>query len=188
DGLNTWFVSKAAHELGLKVAISGLGGDELFGGYPSFRDVPLCVRALAIPARIPALGDLSRWLLADACQFLRNVNPKAAGLLKYGGTFPGAYLLRLGLFMPWEIASVLGSAFARLGLLRLEPLRHIQTRLAPRPGTSFAKVAVLECSLYMRDQLLRDTDWASMAHSLEVRVPLVDVDLLRHVALFTTKK
>src|SRR5262249_40418277 len=41
DGLNTWFVSKAAHELGLKVAISGLGGDELFGGYPSFRDVPL---------------------------------------------------------------------------------------------------------------------------------------------------
>src|SRR5262245_10637431 len=139
DGLNTWFVSKAAHELGLKVAISGLGGDELFGGYSSFRDVPFCVRALAIPSRIPALGDLARWFLADVCQFLCNVNPKAAGLLKYGGTFPGAYLLRRGLFMPWELASVLGSEIARLGLLRLEPLRHIQTRLAPRPGTSFAK-------------------------------------------------
>jgi asparagine synthase (glutamine-hydrolysing) len=187
DGLNTWFVSKAAHELGLKVAICGLGGDELFGGYPSFRDVPLCVRALAIPARVPALGDLTRWLLAEVCPFLRSAKPKAAGLLKYGGTFAGAYLLRRGLFMPWEVAEVLGPEVARLGLRRLAPLQHIEGRLIPRPATSFGKVAVLESSLYMRNQLLRDTDWASMAHSLEVRVPLVDVELLRHVALVTTK-
>jgi asparagine synthase (glutamine-hydrolysing) len=187
DGLNTWFVSKAAHELGLKVAISGLGGDELFGGYPSFRDVPLCVRALAIPGRIPALGDLARWLLTGVCQFLPSGNPKAAGLLKYGGTFAGAYLLRRGLFMPWELASVLGLDVARLGLRRLAPLRHIETLLTPRPTTSFGKVAVLESSLYMRNQLLRDTDWASMAHSLEVRVPLVDVKLLSRLSFITTK-
>src|SRR5262249_35789297 len=64
DGLNTWFVSKAAHELGLKVTISGLGGDELFGGYPSFRDVPRCVRAFAVPGRVPGLGDLARSLMS----------------------------------------------------------------------------------------------------------------------------
>ena len=130
DGLNTWFVSKAARELGLKVAISGLGGDELFGGYPSFRDVPLCVRALAIPGRIPGLGDLARRLVTGSwSRSAQLVNPKAAGLLKYGGTYAGAYLLRRGLFMPWELEAVLGADTARRGLRRLNPLRHIEARI-----------------------------------------------------------
>ena len=181
DGLNTWFVSKAAHELGLKVAISGLGGDELFGGYPSFRDVPLCVCALAIPGRIPGLGNVARRMLTGLGHFSRLGNPKAAGLLKYGGSYAGAYLLRRGLFMPWDLESVIGVETARLGLRRLNPLRCIESVLKPRPRSAFGKVAVLESSFYMRNQLLRDTDWASMAHSLEVRVPLVDVELLRHL-------
>ena len=132
DGLNTWFVSKAARELGLKVAISGLGGDELFGGYPSFRDVPLCVRALAIPGRIPALGDLARWLLTSV--FSQSLNPKAAGLLKYGGSYAGAYFLRRGLFMPWELQAVIGADTTRLGLRRLNPIRHIEALLKPKPS------------------------------------------------------
>ena len=187
DGLNTWFISKAARELGLKVAISGLGGDELFGGYPSFRDIPLCVRTLAIPGRIPGLGELVRRLMTALGHFSLFTNPKAAGLLKYGENFAGAYLLRRGLFMPWELEAVVGADTARLGLRRLGPLRRIETQLRPQPTTSFGKVAVLESSLYMRNQLLRDTDWASMAHSLEVRVPLVDVKLLTRLALITTK-
>jgi asparagine synthase (glutamine-hydrolysing) len=187
DGLNTWFVSKAAHELGLKVAISGLGGDELFGGYTSFKHIPLWVGALKFPAQIPFVGELARRALTSL-GIARFANPKAAGLLKYGGNYPGAYLLRRGLFMPWELETFLGRDTVRLGMRRLNPTWHVQALLKPTPSTSFGKVAVLESCLYMRNQLLRDTDWASMAHSLEVRVPLVDVELLRRLAPLLTKR
>jgi asparagine synthase (glutamine-hydrolysing) len=181
DGINTWFVSKAAHELGLKVAISGLGGDELFGGYPSFRDIPRWVRLLALPSRVPLLGKAFRVATQPLVGTIGG-SPKLSGLLEFGGTYAGAYLLRRGLFMPWELSYVLGPDVARDGLRRLAPLRLIAAALAPGHHSPYARVAALEASLYMRNQLLRDTDWASMAHSLEVRVPLVDATLLRRIA------
>ena len=181
DGVNTWFVSKAARELGLKVAISGLGGDELFGGYPSFRDVPRWVRAARLPACVPGLGRVIRQTAGGLLGRMAG-NPKAAGLIEYGGSYAGGYLLRRGLFMPWELASVLEPTIVREGLARLVPLQLIGRELEPRPGNALARVAALESGLYMRNQLLRDTDWASMAHSLEVRVPLVDSKLLRSLA------
>ena len=82
---------------------------------------------------------------------------------------------------------MIGAEIARLGLRRLNPIRHIEALLKPKPRTAFARVAVLESSLYMRNQLLRDTDWASMAHSLEVRVPLVDIKLLSQLASITAR-
>jgi asparagine synthase (glutamine-hydrolysing) len=181
DGINTWFVSKATRELGLKAAISGLGGDELFGGYPSFSDIPRWVRCWSGPSRLPLLGDAFRHFAA-ASGLASILSPKVAGLLKYGGTYAGAYFLRRGLFMPWELHAVLDDGVITEGLRRLRPIRHIGEAIEPEPRTSFGKVAALEASLYMRNQLLRDTDWASMAHSLEVRVPLVDGQLLQAVA------
>ena len=84
--------------------------------------------------------------------------------------------------MPWELPDVLEPEVAREGLERLDPINHIARTLMPDPLQPFARVATLEFSLYMRNQLLRDTDWAGMAHSLEMRVPLVDAVLLAKLA------
>ena len=82
DGLNTWFVSKAAAEQGVKVMISGLGGDELLGGYPSFEVVPRWAKWLKWPGRVPGLGRGGRWLGSRLPTAVGS--PKAAGMLEYG--------------------------------------------------------------------------------------------------------
>jgi asparagine synthase (glutamine-hydrolysing) len=169
DGANTYLVSKAAAELGLKVAISGLGGDELLGSYPSFRQLPRIVRA----ARLP---------LASVAARLASRSPKAPAVARYGKTLAGAYLVQRGLLMPEELPRVMRREDAEEGLRRLPIVEHIARALLPDPRTAFGRVAALEASLYMTNQLLRDTDWASMAHSLEVRTPLVDAALLRQIA------
>ena len=84
--------------------------------------------------------------------------------------------------LPFELGRVLDQDTVREGLERLDPLRLIRTALTPDPGDDIRRVAALEASLYMRNQLLRDSDWASMAHSLELRVPFVDMPTLRRIA------
>ncbi|MCX5892547.1 MAG: asparagine synthase (glutamine-hydrolyzing) [Deltaproteobacteria bacterium] len=179
DGVNTYFVAQAAAAAGLKAALSGLGGDELFGGYPSFREVPRLAGALAWTARFPGWGRAFRVMAAPVLKYL--TSPKYAGLLEYGGTYPGAYLLRRGLFMPWELPEVLDPDLAREGWRQLQPLARLEETVQGFKGDHL-RVSALEMSWYMRHQLLRDADWAGMAHSLEIRVPLVDLELLRQVA------
>ncbi|HZP99713.1 MAG TPA: asparagine synthase (glutamine-hydrolyzing) [Reyranella sp.] len=175
DGINTWFVAKAAHEAGIKVALSGLGADECFGGYPSFTDVPRSVHWLRPFHFLPGAGALARQLVSTAISAGVGLHPKSAGVLQYGGDWAGAYLLRRGVYMPWELEGLLDRDLVEEGLRRLSPLSHIANELrSGRQLGDFDRVAALETSIYMRNQLLRDADWAGMAHSIEIRVPYVD--------------
>ena len=178
DGVNTWFVAKAAKEAGLKVALSGLGGDELLAGYPSFVDLPRWRRRFGLLAAVPGLGWAARPLIRALAPGLARERPKALGLLEYARSWAGAYLLRRGLFLPYELKEVMDPDVAREGLRRLQPLRRLAATLSPDPGSDVGRVCVLESAHYMRNQLLRDADWAGMAHGVEIRVPLVDVTLL----------
>jgi asparagine synthase (glutamine-hydrolysing) len=182
DGLNSYFISKAAHDLGLKVAMSGAGGDELFGGYTSFRDIPRWMPLTSVLARVPKLGDAVHRLNSALSKRSRHISPKMGEIVRYGGSYAGAYLVKRGRFLASELPAILGPDIAAEGLARLDLLHLIERAVTPDPGNPFARVAALESSLYLRNQLLRDMDWASMAHSLEVRVPLVDAHLLRNVA------
>ncbi|AMN43753.1 asparagine synthase (glutamine-hydrolyzing) [Rhodoplanes sp. Z2-YC6860] len=182
DGLNTYLISHATAKQGLKVALSGLGGDELFGGYPSFSQIPALLKW---GRRIPASDSFGRvvekWLSKLP---LPGIPPKAAGLLSHSKGVANAYLLRRALHVEGELDALLDESWLSEGLQRLSSIAAINASIDPlrRAGVSqHAQIAALESCWYMRNQLLRDTDWSSMAHGLEVRVPFVDTHLLRRV-------
>ncbi len=184
DGFNTFLVSRAAHEAGLKVVLSGLGGDEVFGSYPSFADVPRLARTASRTASIPGLA--AAW--PALARLAAPGRPKLAGLLRYGRTLPGAYFLRRGLFLPEELPAVMGRDAAEAALAAYDPVADATRALAAGNGAkghapdAWTAVHELETSRYMRNQLLRDADWASMASSVELRVPFVDAWLRRRLA------
>lgn len=172
DGVNSWAISRAVREAGVTVALSGLGGDELFSGYSTFRHAPRIAR---VGARVPtpALALAGRALGAVPPLALGRVT-RAAEAGAHGG-LPAAYAGVRGL-LPWQALPRLWPGGAAL----LRGLRDADLLDTTGPGT----VAALEVRNYLRYQLLRDTDLMSMASSLEVRVPLLD-DAVVAAALVT---
>jgi asparagine synthase (glutamine-hydrolysing) len=115
----------------------------------------------------------------------RLMHPRMAGLASLGGSIEGAYFLSRGLFLPQELPALIGTDMARDGLARLAGSPPGIGRADARDVT--AAVGLLESTCYLRNQLLRDSDWASMDHSLELRTPLVDTRLLADLAPFVAR-
>lgn len=182
DGVNTWFASKAAAERGYKVVLSGIGGDELFCGYSLFRTIPQQAALGRVFASIPGAKALLRGPCA-ALAMLRS-QPKFAGVPEFWDSLEGLYFLHRCLFLPTELPALLGVDMAREGLARLDGFPPGMTSAQARNGA--AAVGLLESTHYLRNQLLRDSDWASMGHSLELRTPFVDAKLLETLGPFTS--
>jgi|LauGreSuBDMM15SN_2_FD.fasta_scaffold02587_4 asparagine synthase (glutamine-hydrolysing) len=177
DGINTWFASKAVAELGLKVVISGVGGDELFYGYPSFQQLPVLVSLCKTLERLPGARAAANFIFDQKAR--RSGNSRWRWLTEYGDNLYGAYWLRRGLFAPEELQDLMGAALTNEALSEMDPESLVESMVGSLSADSMAAVGQIESMVYLRNQLLRDSDWASMAHSVELRTPLVDAWLLK---------
>src|SRR5262249_41433433 len=178
DGHNTYLVSYAGAKLGLKVALSGLGGDELFGGYPSFRDVPQLTRWGRRLSILQPFGNAIQRALRIIT--MPGMPPKLPGLFTQSTSLTKGYLLRRALYLEDELDALMDESWISEGLERLTTQSALAATIAPLRAVAnaeHAQIAALESCWYMRNQLLRDTDWSSMAHGVEVRVPFVDLAL-----------
>ena len=179
DGFNTYVVSHAVKRAGKTVALSGLGSDEIFGGYPNFASAKRYVSILRALSHVPSAARTLglRWLLRrSSLAYQEKAQELAAGDASLDGV-----TLRLRRILTDRQLGRLGIDTSSLSLNEHLLSPSALTAIGSDGGDAFNRVARLECGLYMGNTLLRDTDAVTMAHSLEVRVPMLDQPLVDYV-------
>lgn len=176
DGINTWYAAKATKELGLKVVLSGIGGDELFLGYGSFNTLPRLVSCWRCMQKVPGLSWFARQ--AAGIQAAITANPRWYFATDLLSDMQGAWLLRRGLMSPTDAVGQMIHSENPNSPANALIEKYGKARLGKHPLDMQLWLAQIESTMYLRNQLLRDSDWASMHHSVELRTPLVDYHLL----------
>jgi asparagine synthase (glutamine-hydrolysing) len=183
DGINTYIISSAVSAAGVKVALSGLGGDELFAGYSSFARLARTARYLKMWGRVPSLLRLVTARAVGTLGGNSVATTKTASILEGDGTIASVFPPLRQVLSPSQRRSLLtDELLSRIGYAKDPYTAALGDTLARYPGAGvLSQVSYAEARTYMHDVLLRDTDQMSMAHALEVRVPLLDHKLVEYV-------
>jgi asparagine synthase (glutamine-hydrolysing) len=179
DGINTYFVSREARRAGVKVAISGLGGDEVFAGYSSFRTVPRMERFAQFWRQVPSVVRSPVASAFAALSPANDQNRKLASLARDNGRVLHPYFLSRMLFTPTQRDLLFSQADGSAADRAAQSQRDRLQRALPLDAVN--RVSYLESRCYMLNTLLRDADFMSMSQGLEVRVPLIDHQLAKAV-------
>jgi asparagine synthase (glutamine-hydrolysing) len=177
DGVNTYFVSKAARAAGLTVVLSGLGGDEVFWGYRHYRGLDARARWLArcpTAARKALAAGGAMWGQARGRESWMRMS-----FLQRGASTPELYLLLRGFFPPQHVMRLLDIERPALDEVIEQQFESTRGSSDDASAEAFNR---MEFKRYLHDQLLRDTDVFSMAHSVEARVPFLDHTLVEYAA------
>lgn len=172
DGFNNYLISYLAKKNGSKIIISGLGGDEFFSGYPSFKFIPRINNALKYT---PDLKFLNSFFINSFYPFLKKkkMNTKYSGIFEYGKKLNSAFLLKRSLFLPHEISELMSKSELDQGFEELDFMNSSSKEINEIKDKKLA-IMYMEIKFYLCSKLLKDSDWASMAHSIELRTPFVD--------------
>jgi len=179
DGVNTYLVARQARAAGVKVALSGLGGDEIFAGYSGFQTVPRMERFVSFWSHVPHAARQPMASIFASLSPQTDQNRKLAALAQENGNLVHPYFLSRMLFTPRERKRLLPKCDLEALDSANVPLRESLSRAMHLDPIN--RVSYLESRCYMANTLLRDADFMSMAHGLEVRVPLIDHQLARNV-------